>query len=105
MLPGSRKDPSIADRRECEKRVESQEARAGLKAQGLREGPAEIKRAACHTSTAVLIRGSLPSPRGFFNQSNRTNWSCSACITCHILSRASDRFNIMHFGHEVKTGA
>lgn len=76
MLPGSRKDPSIADRRECEERVESQEARAGLKAQGLREGPAEIKRTACHTSTAVLIRGSLPSPRRFFNQSNRANWSC-----------------------------
>lgn len=61
MLPRSRKDPSIAVRRECEERVESQEARAGLKAQGLREGPAEIKRTACHTSAVVLIRGSSSS--------------------------------------------
>lgn len=84
MPPGSRKDASIADRRECEERVESQEARAGLEAQGLREGPAEIKRAACHTSTAVLIRGSLLSLRRFFNQSNRPNWFCNACGSFHV---------------------
>jgi len=55
----SRKDPSIVDCRECEERVESQERRErGLKDQGPREDPAEIKRTACHTSAVVLIRDS-----------------------------------------------
>lgn len=50
-MGGGRIDPSIVDLGECEERGEEAKDRGPCK------GPAEIKRAACHTSTVVLIYG------------------------------------------------
>lgn len=53
------------------KRVEGQERRAEPGASRPREGPAEIKRTACHTSTVALISGSVWTTVYFNSTINR----------------------------------
>lgn len=87
------------------KRVEGQERRAEPGASRPREGPAEIKRTACHTSTVALISGSVWTTVYFNSTINRFSSfinSLSYAFIEDTNDRSSNHLNLIMFDAKLK---